>query len=364
MNFPENNKKVFLLTGSTGSFGRFILLELLKQKDLHIILLIRAASDQEALERVKSIVDGHLERVRVFAADLTQQNFALPDDVLKSLSEDITHIVHSAASTRFNLPLEAARIHNVEITQNMLEFALGCPNLIRFGFLSTTFVAGKRFGLVKEDEFEHTAGFSNSYQETKYEAEMLVRKYQDKLPLVIFRPPLIISPPLGLNKEGERSTNILSILVSFIASGKVTLVPSTEDSPMDLVNAIDVARVIIQFMLKERLQYLTYQLTNGYEAITLKNLQTMIENKIGKKIPMEYCGDLETFHLRLQEKMNQNPELSSFFEKGKSFLLEPAYGKIFDNAHTLSELQMNHLGELPIDTLGVMFKNHLWTSSE
>ena len=58
--------------------------------------------------------------------------------------------------------------------------------------------AGGR-GLIREDELEHTAGFRNHYEESKYLAELSVEKLKSELPITIHRPAVVV----GDSRTGE-----------------------------------------------------------------------------------------------------------------------------------------------------------------
>jgi nucleoside-diphosphate-sugar epimerase len=65
--------------------------------------------------------------------------------------------------------------------------------------VSTCYVAGRRTGLIREDELEHDKGFRNFYEETKYLAEAEVEKLKSDLPVTIFRPSVVV----GDSQTGE-----------------------------------------------------------------------------------------------------------------------------------------------------------------
>ncbi len=354
--------KTIVLTGSTGAFGRYLAFELIKYEDVQIILLVRGKTQEEAQNRIKDIIgEKHYDRIDVLKSDLTEQYLGLTESDYKDIASRTTHILHSAASIRFTLPIEEARIHNVKTTEGMIDFAKECPNLVRFGFVSTALVAGKRSGLIKEDEFEHNAGFKNTYEQTKYEAEALVRASSDKFPITIFRPPLILTAPSP--EEPPHLTNFLYLLISLIAQELLPFVPGTEKSTMDIVNAFDAARVIIKLMMKEHLSHTTYHITNGVRVITVDVLHRMIEDKMGKRISIKYCRSIESCLWHVHKAAKSRPEIQIVYKRAASFLSEPAYPKVFDNISTLSELNINQLGEDPVDTLSLVFDNKLWNSS-
>jgi thioester reductase-like protein len=81
---------------------------------------------------------------------------------------------------------------NVEGTGNVNEFVINLPVLKRYNYVSTCYVAGRREGVIYENELAHDAGFRNFYEETKYLAEMEVEKLKGEFPVTIFRPSIVV----------------------------------------------------------------------------------------------------------------------------------------------------------------------------
>lgn len=350
MSSNKDKTKILLLTGSTGAFGKFLALELIKYEDVKLILPVRGKSQEESKTRILNVIGGKYEKkVEVFRADLTKEYFGLSRKDYMSLANRVTHILHSAASIQFTLPLEEARLYNVKTTESIIDFAKKCPRLVRFGFLSTALVAGKKSGVIKEDEFEHQMGFKNTYEQTKYEAEKLVRESIKQLPVVIFRPPLIIAPRPSKNSNGP--INLLSLAISLIVKGHLSYIPGTEKSTVDFVHAIHAARVIVSLLFKEHLSYLTYHITNGDRAITVEVIRSILEQKYGKRIPLKFCGSMESFLQYVHQIPWYNYKAKVAYKRCASFLPEAAYPKIFDNSNTLAELRIKEIGGNPRDTI-------------
>lgn len=348
--------KTVVLTGGTGNFGRFLASELLKH-DVQLVMLVRANSKEEARARVKNIIDLGGDRVQVLHSDLTLGHLGLSEKEYLDLTSRTTHILHAAASIRFKHSIEDARRHNVKTTERMVHFGKECPSLIRFGFVSTALVAGKQSGIIMENEFEHEAGFKNTYEQTKYEAEAFVRSKVYELPIVILRPSLIITPPL----EGHKiSINLLALAVPLLARGYLPFVPGTEKSTIDVVNGTDAARVMCELLLKKQLSHLTYHITNGHMALTVKTIHSMIEQKLGKSIPLEFCGDMKSFRRRVQKIPWYKPAVRAAYKRTASFLPEAAFPKIFDNHNTLSELGIGQIGEDPNEIFRTLIYKGLW----
>ena len=122
--------------------------------------------------------------VRALAGDVTEPGLGVdPADLA-----GVTHVIHCAASVSFDLPLEEARRINVAGTQNVLAACRAMPDFERLDAVSTCYVAGRRTGLIQETDLEHDAGFHNTYEQTKYESELLLRAAMPDLPIAVHRP--------------------------------------------------------------------------------------------------------------------------------------------------------------------------------
>ena len=133
--------------------------------------------------------------------DLTDgSRLGLARESYDALTRDVTEILHCAASTQFDLPLDQARVVNVEGTRNMIAFARECRRVQRIGCCSTVYVAGKRTGEFTEDDLDNGgAGFVNTYEQSKYEAEQMLRAVMAELPLAMYR----LSTLIGDSQSGR-----------------------------------------------------------------------------------------------------------------------------------------------------------------
>ena len=104
-----------LLTGSTGFVGMELLARYLERTDRRVITLIRARDDAQAQERVHGVLvnmlgaDAALRyrgRVSAVAGELTAESLGLGQARFNALADEVSTIVHSAASVSFTLPIE------------------------------------------------------------------------------------------------------------------------------------------------------------------------------------------------------------------------------------------------------------------
>ena len=126
-------EKIFL-TGGTGSLGRELLKELLEKTNFEIILLIhdkgKKLKKEELFELLKlNKKTDYLKRVSTYKGDITKKNLELERKDYNKLVNETSLVLHAAALTSFNLPLDKIRKVNVEGTRNLLKLVGKCKNL-------------------------------------------------------------------------------------------------------------------------------------------------------------------------------------------------------------------------------------------
>ncbi len=173
-----------LVTGASGLVGEGVLRRmLLDDTRLEAFVLVR---DEPRWQLVSGRLGGLASRVVPLCGDVTLPGLGL-DPVSRSRVERETRtIVHAAADTSFSRPLDQARFVNTLGTCHTAEMASRCLWLDRFVFVSTAFVAGRATGNILECDNGGDAGWVNSYEQSKYEAERIVR--ESGLPWTIVRP--------------------------------------------------------------------------------------------------------------------------------------------------------------------------------
>jgi len=238
-------KKVIFLTGATGLVGSNLIPRILKNDTTtRLILLIRGDSDKEAETRVDEMLwaireeidsDQFKKRIQVIKGDITLERLGLSNALYKRLAKEISHIIHSAATVQFQLPLECARLVNCEGTKNVMALAKfaqknGQPQ--RVAYISTAYVSGNREGRILEDELDFGQQFGNTYEQTKFESEKFLQGLMDELPITIFRPSIIV----GDSRTGKTTTfNVLYLPLKLIYRGIVTTLPGSRYTPLDVV---------------------------------------------------------------------------------------------------------------------------------
>ena len=281
-----------LLTGATGFVGMEVLARYLERGERDIYALVRAPSDREARSRLDSVLANlfgvrarrYAGRVHALAAELTAPGLGLSGPRRERLAGRVSTIVHSAASVSFTLPLEEARDINLEGTRRMLEFAELARQhggLERYGHVSTAYVAGTHSGRFAESELDVGQGFHNTYEQTKFEAEQLVRSHPG-LPYTIMRPSIVV----GDRRSGWTAAfNVLYWPLRAFARGLFTAVPAIPTAPVDVVSIDYVADAIHELCESPGGIGETYHLTAGADASTIAEIAEMASHYFRRPVP-------------------------------------------------------------------------------
>ena len=197
MSFTET----IFLTGFPGFIaGRLV--ERLAAPETQFFLLVQSQFLEKAAQDVEKIAAQTkvpLENFALIEGDITRENLGMSTEDSEIVLAETTDVFHLAAVYDLAVEKELAYRVNVEGTRQVNELVKKMPQLRRYNYVSTCYVAGRRTGEILETELEHDAGFRNFYEETKYLAEMEVEKLKDELPVTIFRPSVVV----GDSRTGE-----------------------------------------------------------------------------------------------------------------------------------------------------------------
>ena len=247
-------KQPVFLTGATGFLGMEVLARLLEAGDREVIALIRASDDAAAEDRLHGVLSAlyrdpsnHRDRVRAVAGDVTSPGLGLENGKRTALAEEIGAVMHCAASIAFDLPLDEARRINVEGTREVIGFARECKalgRLERFVHVSTAYVCGKFEGTFRERQLDAGQEFRNTYEQTKWEAEHVVREAGDLSPCIA-RPSIV----MGESDTGwTPAFNVLYWPLRAFSRGLFDEIPSLPSAHVDIVPVDYVADSLVHLL--------------------------------------------------------------------------------------------------------------------
>ncbi|WP_419888640.1 SDR family oxidoreductase [Neobacillus niacini] len=194
----------YFFTGFPGFICNQLIREVLKRnerKGIIYVLVLQGMMDKARKERHAIITELGLkdDSFILIEGDITQPSLMISEDNLVILNKRVTHVFHLAAIYDLAVPRDIALRINVNGTNNVNEWVRGLTRLKRYVYFSTAYVVGKREGNLLETELIRPASFKNHYEETKYEAEVLVENLKEEVPITIIRPGIV----KGHSQTGE-----------------------------------------------------------------------------------------------------------------------------------------------------------------
>ncbi len=267
-------KAAVMITGASGFLGTQVTRLILEQSDHPICVILRGRDLYDAKKRLKRIwwdwpelIEEIDRRIVVYVADLSLPQLGLDDAVYRDLTAKVRTIIHLAADIRLNEPLKELRISNVDSVRNLLELARDihrCHGLDRFSYVSTAYVAGRRKGIVFEEELTDRYGFSNSYELSKYEGESLVREAQKELPVTVLRPGMVV----GDSRTGAVKTfNTMYFPLRLYLTGKLKIFPVDPSLKINMVPCDYVSEAIAKLTFDPKAEGQNYHLTLPEDAL-------------------------------------------------------------------------------------------------
>lgn len=276
--------RVYFVTGATGTVGSALVPLLLEDPANEVRVLLRAGGQAELQDRLERLHAfwGHgweadaRRRVLAVAGDVEQPAFGLAEETYAQVQRDCSHIIHCAGKVRMNLPLEDARSAAVASARNVVALARACPRLEKIEFVSTVGVGGRMSGTVPESWIDTPRTFHNTYEQSKAEAEDLIRAEVERgLPLTVHRPSMVV---------GEASSGkvihfqIFYYLCEFLSGGRTRgFTPALGEARLDIIPADYVGRALAwASTAPDTIGRILHLCSGPDEAIPLVDLQRQV----------------------------------------------------------------------------------------
>lgn len=227
------------VTGFPGFLGSELVRRILRRRGKpNVTCLVQSKFAALAAARVEEIEHAHrgaARRIALIEGDITSPALGLGSRA-KSV-RDVTEIFHFAAAYDLSVSREVGMKVNVDGTKHLLDFAAGCPALTRVQYVSTCYVSGRWTGIFRESDLEKGQAFNNFYEETKYLAEMDVRKRMAAgLPATIYRPAVVTGD--SATGETQKYDGPYYVLRWLLKQPTVAVLPVPGDPERTRVNLV------------------------------------------------------------------------------------------------------------------------------
>lgn len=344
--------KAMFLTGATGFVGGEAIKRYVERApDLHYFVMIRARTDELFAKRCDKLLSTHFgdaaeglrSRFTFVKGDLLKEHLGLSDADRAAVAENCDWVVHCAASVDFGATLEFSREYNVDGTRRVLELAEDIDRahgLRRLDYVSTAYVSGSRDDVVSPDELTtHGLGWANFYEQSKFEAEALVRAFREQgFPVSIYRPSTVV----GDSRTGETSNfNVLYWPLRVYARGWWNLMIGYEETPVDVVPVNYVADCLVNLSLKgESTVGRNYHLAAGPEKVCkIRQLATAASSFFNQKYPKFVTPEM--FRKVYQPALDKNatPAQRALIKQGIVYMPYFVRSPLFDTTSTVTDLE-------------------------
>lgn len=270
------------ITGGTGFVGKLVIEALFRRRSEfpidRVILLARGKKDQDAQTRFRetvatspcfsSLPQGWMDMVQIVEGDVTQENCGIEREVYKEVCRDVTHIIHCAASIKFDNLMKDAATSNIGGAVNVCLLAEQCKRLERLLVTSTAYVTPHdgqpiaeslpslpmsvhnlysiiREGKMSEAKILELTGHENTYTLSKCMAEHYICEWAKTLPITIVRPSIISASRKFPFPGWIDSPAAFAGLVIGLSSGILKVLDGSPSVKLDVVPVDDVAAEIL-----------------------------------------------------------------------------------------------------------------------
>ena len=281
-------KKRVLITGASGFIGQFVLKEMLKNEDIDFFAIDTRKIPNISIEKQKLI--SLLDKEKLM-------------EIIKRYKPNvIIHLAAIALVTHDNV----GEIYNVNVqgTENLLEVTQEyCDKGTRVILASTAGVYGNQ----KVEKYKEDLPYNpaNNYSYSKMITEYLGKRYKDDLEIVTIRPFNIIG-------VGQSENFLIPKLVEHFANRKEKLSVGNISSFRDYVDVEYCAEVIMELVLREKIDFDILNICSGIPTsgeMILQLLQEMTSFKPEIEISKNFVRKNEVWRMigdttRLSEFMN------------------------------------------------------------
>ena len=268
------------LTGATGFIGSETLRRLLRSDpDRRVYVLVRAETGIFAARRGREVLfrlffddreatEDAKRRIRWIPGDLTRPGLGMEPAARREVVAGCEELIHAAACTDWDLPLGEAEAVNFAGVQAMTELAAEANRagrLRRLVHISTAYVVGRRNGVIQPEDLPGPEGsFTNTYEQTKAQAERFLRQRMGELPITVVRPSIVV----GDSQSGRTfNFNVIYGPIKLLYRGLLPVVPGRRATTLDIVPVNYVCDALVALGRDPAAAGKTYHLTADEDAM-------------------------------------------------------------------------------------------------
>jgi thioester reductase-like protein len=280
---PGRGDHAVLFTGFPGFIGARLLPKLLQRThQIAFECLVQERFLAAARTEIAAIESRHPEargRLAIVTGDITHPGLGIEAAAAAALKRRLVGACHLAAVYDLAVKRDVGMRINVQGTRNVLAFLADARRLRRLDYVSTAYVSGRTKGVFRENDLDVGQSFKNHYEETKFLAEVDVRR--SGLPATVYRPGIVV----GDSRTGETAKFdgpyfVLSAMEKLPSPGAFLRIGSGRN-PVNLVPVDFVIEALASLATSETSLGKTYHLTDP-RPVTALEIAELLARAIGK----------------------------------------------------------------------------------
>lgn len=261
MTLPDRARHV-LIAGYPHYIAELLIRRILTKEPATRVTVLAARDHADSEADSAAILASGAKRIEYVAARVTHPGFGLAVPRLHLLRASVTDVYNFVSTYHLGVDKRRAEDINIQGTRQLLKFAQSAPNLVRFNHYSTAFVAGAREGIVLETELDQGQSFRNTFERTKFTAEVAIRRAMRDTPISVYRPSVVV----GSSTDGQLALidgprHLIPALVETAGRLPVSF-PANLDGPFNVVPADFVAAAIHELSNEPRAVDETFHLVD------------------------------------------------------------------------------------------------------
>nr|APX43974.1 polyketide synthase [Pestalotiopsis microspora] len=357
---PNDNEKVVLVTGASGSLGGHLTFKLAHLSDVKTVICLNRENRAGAFERQKKAMkdkgvhfpEDLLSKLEVHQADTSKPMLGLSKDEYEKLVNSVTHVVHQAWPMSVKRPLPGFE-PQFSVMRNLIDLASAVtaqrPKGFRFGFqlVSSISVVGnyaqsektfKEEGkktMVPEDRVNIDALLPVGYAEAKWGCERMLDETLHKHP-DMFRPMTVrLGQIAGSSVSGY--WNPMEHFGFLIKSSQTLNALPDVDGTVYWTPVNEIAGTLCDLVLSDRNPYPVYHIENPVGQ-QWTEVNAIIADALG--IPKSNMIPLEEWTQRVKaapQRDNPASTLADFL--GSNYKRMSCGGLVLDAQKTLEHSQ-------------------------
>lgn len=320
-----------LLTGFPSFVSRQLLATIIAREPEAIVRLIVRPDYIDQASQYLDTMQAPRDRVLLLSGDVVSLDLGLSGREYLEVVAHVTDVYHIASIWYLGVDRQQTREVNVSGARHIIDACLEMKQLKRLNHFSTAFVAGDREGVIMEAELEHGQRFRNAYEQTKYQAELLMQQAMRTLPISIYRPSIIVGDSLSGEIDKLAGPYYLMYAIVHMPPNVPMLMPGKGDKPLNLVPIDYVCQAMHTISLQADSEGKTFHLTDP-NPLSARQVFELVARYANKPAP------IRGIPYRLAKLVMRFPYLERVTRSPRQFLEDFNQLTIYNSINTLSAL--------------------------